>query len=98
MEAEDEKNMEHLSSVPSAISEPRGAPRMSDKKCRAEVLKFFEIASVVSDTINFCRKCYKERRLKQGEEEVNGVMWRAMIEQKSFREKYGQRLVGPVPA
>ena len=93
MEAEDEENMEEPSSVPSAFSETRRALHMCDNKCGAKGFKFFEIAALVSDeggaarTINFCRKCYNERRLKQGEEGVNGVKWRAMIEQKSPRGK-----------
>ena len=46
MEAEDEKNMEELSFVPSAVSEPRWAPQMCDNECRTELFKFFEVAAL----------------------------------------------------
>ena len=42
MEAVNEKNMEALSVVPSAVSEPRWALHMCEKKCRAKGYKFFE--------------------------------------------------------
>ena len=70
MEAEGEKNIEELSSVPSAVSEPRLAVHMCDDKCRAQGFKCFPIAVVVSEeggpahTINFCRNCCTERRVK----------------------------------
>ena len=78
-EAEDEKNMEELSVVPSAISEPRWALHTCDSKCRRKSFKFFEIAATVSEeggaahTINLCRKCYNARRVKHGEAEVADV-------------------------
>ena len=62
--------MEELSFVPGAVSEPRWAPQMCDKKCRANGFKFFEIVAVVTEgvgaahTIILCRNCYKERRVK----------------------------------
>ena len=63
VEAEDEKNMEELSFVPSAVSEPRWALHM----CYNKGFKFFEIAAIVSEgggaahTITFCRHCYNYR-------------------------------------
>ena len=36
-------------------------------------------------TINLCKTCYNEMRLKQGEEEVAASKWRALVEQKAFR-------------
>ena len=77
MEAEEEKNMVELSFVQSTVREPRWAPHMCDKKCRAKGFKFFEIVAVVTKqggaahTINLCKKCFNERRLKQSEEEIN---------------------------
>ena len=67
---------------------------MCDNKCGAKGFRFFKIAANVSEeggaahANNLCRNCYNERRVKQGEAEVNGVKWRALIEQKSY---YGQR-------
>ena len=64
VEVEDEKNIEELSSVPSAVSEPRWALHMCDNKCGTEGFRFLEMAAVVSEdsgaahTINFCRECY----------------------------------------
>ena len=50
---------------------------LPDMKCRAKSFKFSEIAAIVSQeggahTINLnpCKKCYNERRAKQGEAEV----------------------------
>ena len=91
MEVEDEKNMEELSFVTRA---PRWALHMCDNNCKERGFKFFQIAAVVSEeggaahTINLCRNCYNERRVKQGETEVTG----ALFEQKAFRGKL-QRLV-----
>ena len=75
MEAEDVKNMEELSPVPSAVSELRWAVHVCDNKCGAKGFKFFDIADVVSEgegaahTVNLCRNCDNGRRLKQGEGE-----------------------------
>ena len=41
-EAEDDKNLEELGFVPSAVAEARWAQRKCDKRCRARVFKFFE--------------------------------------------------------
>ena len=47
--AEDEKNMEDLSFVPSAVSEPRWALHMCDNRCREKDFKFIQIAPVVTE-------------------------------------------------
>ena len=68
MEAEDDKNLEELGFVPSAVSEPRWALHICDKKCRATSFKFFGIVAVVTEkgraahTTNLYRNCYSERR------------------------------------
>ena len=66
MEAEDEKNMEKRSFVPSAVGEPRWALHMYDTKCRAKGFTFFEIAAIVTEggathSIDLCKKCYNEK-------------------------------------
>ena len=59
MEAEDEKNMEELSFVPNAVSDP-----CTCLTSRAKGFKFFEIAVIVSEeggaahTIDLCRNCH----------------------------------------
>ena len=79
---------------PSAVSEPRKALYMCADKCTEKCLKFFQIAAFVTGeggaahTINLCKTCYNERRLKQGEEEVAASKWRALVEQKAFRGKF----------
>ena len=88
---EDERDMEELSFVPSAVSEPRWALHMCDHKCKAQGFKFFEIAANVSaegaaHTVNLCMKCNTERRVKHGEEEVASSKW-ALVEQRAFRGK-----------
>ena len=67
MEAEDEKDMEELSFVPSAVSEPRWACTcvMKSVEKRLQVLR-----NCGAHTISLCRKCRNERRAKQGEAEV----------------------------
>ena len=40
-----------------------------------------------SHTINLCKKCFDERRLKKGEAKVAASKWRTVIEQKAFRRK-----------
>ena len=45
MEEEVEKNMEELSLVQSAVSEPHRTLHMCDNKCREKGSKFFEIAA-----------------------------------------------------
>ena len=47
--------------------------------------EFFDIEAVVSEeggaahTINLYKKFYKERRVQQGEAEVAGAKWRALL-------------------
>ena len=83
MEAEEE--VEELSFVPSAASEPRWVLHMCAKKCSEQGLKFFRIAAIVTGeggaahTINLCKTCYNVRRQKQGEEEVAASKWRALV-------------------
>ena len=49
METENEEDMEELSFLPSAVSEPRWALQICANKCRAKGLKFLEISANVSD-------------------------------------------------
>ena len=48
-------------------------------------MKFFQIAAIVTGeggaahTINLCKTCYNERRLKQGEEEGGGFKVEGII-------------------
>ena len=92
-EAEDENDMEELSFVPSAVSEPRWGLHMCCNKCREKGFMFYEIAAIVSEeggaaqTINLRKKCHNERRAKQGEAEVAASKWRALIERRTLLEK-----------
>ena len=68
MEAENGEEMEELSAVPGAVSEPRGALLMCGNTCREKKknFKFFQIADVVTaggaaHTVNWCKQCYKVR-------------------------------------
>ena len=90
MEAENEEEMEELSFIPSAVSEPRRALHICDIKCRAKGFKFFAIAGIVTEeahTIKLCKTCYNVRRTKRGEEEVTASPWRELVKQKVFRGK-----------
>ena len=90
---DDQKNMEELSLVPSAVSGPRWALPVCDNRCGAKGFKFFEIAAIVSQRggatrmINLCKNCYNETRLMRGEEEVHRVNKTVMIEQNNSRGK-----------
>ena len=79
--------MEERSFVPSAVGEPRWALHMCDHQGRSKHFKLFEVVAIVTQgaahTIDLCRNCHNERRAKQGEAEVNGVCWKALVEQKS---------------
>ena len=65
MGAEDEKDMDEVCFVSSAVSEPRWASHVCDNKCREKSFKFFEIAAIVSEeeraahSINLRKKCSK---------------------------------------
>ena len=83
--------MEELRFIPSAVSEPRLALHMCDNKCNKEGFKFYQFAAALvedggaSHTINLCKSCYSEMRMKRGERKVTAARWREMIEQKAFR-------------
>ena len=74
--------IEELSFVPSAVSEPRWVLHMCDNKCNHEGFRFYQLAAVVTEgggaahTINLCKQCYIERRQKQGEQPVTAARWR----------------------
>ena len=65
---------EGLGFLPSAVSEPQCALYTCDNKCREESFKFFQLVAVVTEeggaahTIDMCKQCYNEGRLKQGEQ------------------------------
>ena len=90
MEAEDEKDMEELSLIPSAVREPRWALHMCDDKCREKGFEFFHIAAIVSEeggvahTTNLCKGCCNERRLKRGDEEVLASKGGSSLSTKAF--------------
>ena len=76
------EEIEELRFVPSALSEAQWASHMCDNKCREEGFKFFQLAATATEqggaahTINLCKQCYHERRLKQSEQPVKAVRWR----------------------
>ena len=84
------KRWRKLSFIPSAVSEPRWTLHMCDNKCRQEGFKFYLLVAIVTQeggkarTINLCKQCYSERRLKQGELPVTASKWKEMVEQKLF--------------
>ena len=97
------EEMDELSFVPSAVSDPRWALHMWNNKCREKGFQFFQIAAIVSKerdaahTLNLCWTCHTERRLKQGEEDVAAC--RALVERKVFsREVTGTFWYGTILA
>ena len=63
---------------------------LCDNTCRKEGFKFYQLVAVVTEeggkarTINLCKQCYTERRLKRGERPVTTSKWREMVEQTAF--------------
>ena len=88
----DDEEMEELSCIPSAVSEPRWALHMCDSKSSKEGFKFYQLAAIVMEgggahTINQCKQCYNVMGLKRGEREVTAPRWREVIEEKALRGK-----------
>ena len=86
--------MEELSFVPSAVSEPRWALHMCNDKCNKEGFWFYQLTAIVTEggggnvrTINLCKQCYNDRRLKEGERAVAASSWREIVEQRAFPRK-----------
>ena len=79
-----------LGFVPSAVIEPQRAFHLCDRKWREESFMVFQLAAVVTEeggtahTINLCKQCYNERRLKQGERPVKSAQWREMMGRKAL--------------
>ena len=70
-----------------------------------KVFMFYEMAGAVTEeggaahTINLCKKCHKQRRLKQGEAEVAASKWRAPVRAEVFpRQVMGSVWSGTAPA
>ena len=86
-----QEETEELGFVPSAVSEPQWALHIVRPKCREESFRFFQLVAIVTEeggavhTINLCKQCYNERRLKQGEQPVKAAQWRELMKQKAFR-------------
>ena len=68
-----QEDTEELGIVPSAVSEAQRSLHMCDNKFTEESFKFFHLAAVVTEeggaahTINLCKQCNIEKRLRQGE-------------------------------
>ena len=72
LEEIDDEEMKELSFIPSAASEPRWAMHMCDNKCNKEGFKLYHLAAIVVEggaahTINLCKQCCNEIRMKRGE-------------------------------
>ena len=83
---EDEEDMEELSFVPSAVRDPRWALHMCDNRCREKRLQVLLCQKEVH-TINLCKKCYNERRLKQGEAGSGGFKMEGAHRAEAFSRK-----------
>ena len=102
--------VEELSSVPSAVSEPQWALHISDNKCREEGFKFFQLSAIVTEeggpgSHNKFAQCYNDRQQRQGEQPVKAARWRETKKQKACRgklwvafgmEQYARRNAGKV--
>ena len=63
LEGIDDEEMEELSFIPSALSEPRWALHMCDNECNEEGFKFYQLAAIVVEggaahTINLRKQCF----------------------------------------
>ena len=93
MERRSQEEVEVMGFVPSAENEPLCALHLCDNGCMEQGFKYFQIAAIVSEeggavhTFNVCTHCYKERRVKRGEQPVKAAQWREMMEQEAHRDK-----------
>ena len=69
-----QEEVEEIGFVPSALIEPLGAIHWCNNQCSAHGFKIHQIAAMVTEeggeahTINLCKFCYNERRVRQGEQ------------------------------
>ena len=80
-EAFSQEQTEELGFVPSAVSGPQWALQMCDNRCREESFSFFHLAAILTEegaayTINRCKQCYNEERLRPGAQFVKAAQWR----------------------
>ena len=77
---ETDEEMEELSVVPSAVSEPRWALHMCDE-CSKEGFKFYQLEAIVMEergaahTINLCKQCYNVMRMIRCERKMTAPRW-----------------------
>ena len=91
IEEESEQDMEELSFIPNAVSEPRWALHMCDNMCGEEGFKSHQYVAIVTDeggavrAINLRKQCFNARRLKQGERRVTASKWTEVVEQMALQ-------------
>ena len=72
-----QEDVNEISFMPSALSEPRGAIHWCDNQCSEQGF----IAAMVTEeggeahTINLCKWCHNERLVRQGKPPVNAAEW-----------------------
>ena len=90
MEVDNDKSLEEMGFVPTAVGEPSGAKYMHDKKCKGEGVEFCDLAAIVVGedgklhTI-IIRNCYDCRLTASGESKVTTSVWKERIRQRTCR-------------
>ena len=98
MEVDDDKRLEELGFLPSAVGVTLRVKHMCDKKCKDMGFKFYDLAAIVTEevdtphTTNLCRDCYHCRLEEQSETKGSNVVWKEMIRQNTSRGRLGAAL------
>ena len=86
-----QKEVEGIGFVPSALSEPRGAIHWCGNRCCEESFRFHQIAVMVTEeggeahTISLCKFCYNESAVRQGKQPLKLAEWKEIVERKAHR-------------
>ena len=86
-----QEEADEIGSVPSALSEPRGAVHWCDNRCSEKALGYTRTASMVTEeggqarTNNVGRPCYNELLVRLGKKPLKVAEWREIVERKAHR-------------
>ena len=86
-----QEDADEIGSVPSALSEPRGAVHWCDNRCSEKALGHTQTASMVTEEVgeartnNMCRPCNKELPVRLGKKALKVAEWREVVERKVHR-------------
>ena len=86
-----QEEADEIGSVPSALSEPRGAVHWCDNRSSEKALGYTQTASMVTEeggqarTNNMCIPCYNELLVRLGKKPLKVAEWTEIVERKAHR-------------